>query len=201
MHIIDPAPRPAPAPGPSRPGTNASRSPAIDVTLAEFAALRSEIDNLANAQRTMMHLNITVVAAIAGFVLADRANPRLLLAIPLASSAIGFVYQWYILHGKRIGDYINETLRPILVEHTGDDRVLAWEHQLRTRVYAKPGSRLAGRLAYVLLFPAIPAVSLAAVIPYLGSGWHWGVWALGAVLSVAQVTMWIWQVRDWSCWA
>ncbi len=176
------------------------RSPVVEVALAEFSALRSEIDNLANAHRTMINLNITVVAAIAGFILAEKARPHLLLVIPLASGAIGLVYQWYVLHAKHIGDYINERLRPLLIDHTQDERVLAWEHRLRTEVYARRGSSLAGQLAYILLFPAVPAASLAIALPYLDSGWHWAAWIAGAALSVAQVTIWFWQARKWVCW-
>src|SRR5687768_11405744 len=83
----------------------------VDIALAEFSALRNEIDNLANAQRTVMNMNITVVAAIAGFVLANRADPHLLIALPIASGAIGLLYQWYIVHAKHIGDYIDDVLR------------------------------------------------------------------------------------------
>ncbi len=181
--------------------TGPDRSPGpVDVALAEFTALRSEIDNLAGAHRTMMHLNITVVAALLGFVLANRADPHLLLALPPISGAIGLVYQWYVVHAKKIGDYINEHLRPMLAEYTGDDRVLAWEHQLRTTVYPTIGSNLSGRLSYLVIFPAVPVVSLVATFPLLDSGWYVAVWIVGAALSATQITTWVWQARSWVCW-
>ncbi|MEV6695226.1 hypothetical protein AB0M35_27510 [Micromonospora sp. NPDC051196] len=179
---------------------SAKRSAVVEVALAEFSALRSEIDNLANAHRAMIGLNITVVVAISGFILAEKARPQLLLVIPLASGAIGLVYQWYVLHAKHIGDYINDSLRPLLIDHTQDERVLAWEQRLRTKVYARRGSGLAGQLAYLLLFPTVPVASLAIALLYLDSGWHWAAWLAGAALSVAQVTIWFWQARKWVCW-
>ena len=172
----------------------------VDVALAEFSALRSEIDNLASAHRTMINLNITVVAAITGLVLANRADPHLLLALPLVSGAIGLVYQWYVMHAKHIGDYIDETLRPLLVEQTGDDRMLAWEHRLRTEVYRRPGSAITSRIAYVLLFPAVPAASLVVTYQHLDSPWYWTTWLAGFGLLIVQVTVWWLQARRWVCW-
>lgn len=177
------------------------RQRATEVVLAEFAALRNEIDHLAGAQRIMINLNSTVVAAVAGLVLTQHANRHLLLALPIASGAIGMVYQWYTLHAKRIGDYIDQHLRPMLVEHTGDTRVLGWEHHLRTRAYRNWRDRLAGRLSYVLLFPAVPAVGLAVSVPFLDSAWYWLAWAAGSVLFLTQVTMWWVQARSWVAWA
>ncbi|HZM79708.1 MAG TPA: hypothetical protein VFC19_28595 [Candidatus Limnocylindrales bacterium] len=66
---------------------------AAKVALAEFSALRNEIDNLANAHRFMMNLNLTVVVGIVGLILAEKADPHLLFVLPIASSAIGLVYQ------------------------------------------------------------------------------------------------------------
>src|SRR5918997_5242633 len=100
------------------------QNPAAMVALAEFSALRNEIDNLANAHRFMMNLNLTVVAGIVGFILADKADPHLLFVLPIASSAIGLVYQWYVVHAMHIGNYINDCLRPILVGHTRNEHVL-----------------------------------------------------------------------------
>ncbi len=173
----------------------------VDVALAEFAALRNEIDNLAGAHRTMMNLNITVVAALVGFVLANRADPHLLLALPPASGAIGLVYQWYVLHARNIGDYINEHLRPLLAEYTGDDRVLGWEHHLRTSVYRRFGSNLSGRLSYLIIFPGVPVAGLAVTAPLLDSPWYVAAWLLGVALSATQITVWVRQARDWVCWA
>jgi len=71
-----------------------------------------------------------------------------------------------------IGNYINNCLRPILVGHTRNEQVLGWEAHLRETVYTRytrRGSALAGRLAYLLLFPAVPAISLLALLSYLDS--------------------------------
>ncbi|WP_329110147.1 hypothetical protein OG792_14715 [Micromonospora sp. NBC_01699] len=173
---------------------------AIGVVLTEFTALRNEIDNLASAHRTMINLNLTVVVAVIGLVLANRVDQHLLLALPLASAAIGLVYQWYVLHAKNIGDYIDQTLRPLLAEYTNDDRVLAWEHQLRTTVYRRRGSAIAGQLSYILLFPSVPVVSLVATVHILDTPWYWVAWCTGVVLSVAQLTIWWVQARHWVCW-
>ncbi|SCL55773.1 hypothetical protein GA0070617_3052 [Micromonospora yangpuensis] len=66
---------------PRRPwATGADRSAGqvtVEVALAEFTALRNEIDNLAGAHRTTMHLHVTAVVAvvaIVGVVLGNRAG-------------------------------------------------------------------------------------------------------------------------------
>jgi hypothetical protein len=176
------------------------RQSAATVALTEFSALRNEIDNLANAHRFMMNLNLTVVVGIVGFILADKADPHLLFVLPIASSAIGLVYQWYVVHAMHIGNYINTRLRPILVGHTQNEQVLGWEAHLRETVYARRGSALAGRLAYLLLFPAVPAISLLVLLSYLDSLWYTAAWIVGAALVFTQVTLWLLHVRRWVCW-
>jgi hypothetical protein len=176
------------------------RQSAATVALAEFSALRNEIDNLANAHRFMMNLNLTVVVGIVGFVLADKADPHLLFVLPIASSAVGLVYQWYVVHAMHIGDYINDRLRPILVERTRNEHILGWETHLREVVYARRGSALAGRLAYLLLFPAVPAISLLVLLSYLDSIWYTAAWIVGAALVLTQVVLWLLNVRRWVCW-
>ncbi|MEV0337971.1 hypothetical protein AB0H49_03000 [Nocardia sp. NPDC050713] len=54
----------------------------LDAALAEFVALRNELDEIGRGQRTVMNLNISVTTAIAAFVLSQRVAPQLLLVIP-----------------------------------------------------------------------------------------------------------------------
>ncbi len=183
------------------PGGPATSQPvAVNIVLAEFNALRSEIDNLAVAHRAMMALNITVVSAVLGFVVANKANPHLLLILPLASAGIGLVYQWYVMHAKHIGDYINEVLRPVLIEYAADDRVFGWEDHLRTKTYDTLSSRLAGRLAYLLLFPSVPTATLIATSNRLDTTTYRLIWGIGLGLLLIQAGVWWSQVRHWRCW-
>ncbi|MFG1793691.1 hypothetical protein [Nocardia sp. NPDC049149] len=167
---------------------NASRI--VQCALAEFAALRNELDDFSRAQRTIMNLNISGNAVIVGFVLSHKAGPQLLLVVPYLSITLGLLYQTYLLQIERIGDYVNDVIRPLLVDSTGDDRVFGWERDLRANLYLKPGTKLAGRLSFVLLILITPAVGLLWVIPFLNHGWYWLAWVGGLALYVLQLVNW-----------
>ena len=175
---------------------NDSTEKAINCTLAEFSALRSEIDDLGRAQRAVINLNISTAAAIIAFVLSQRASPLLLLVAPFASSAFGFLYETYTLHIRYIGDYIDQNIRPIIVGYTNDDRLFGWESHVRSKIYTSGSSRLAMQMAFTLLMPVVPAVSLVWVLPYL-TGWYWVVWSGGVLLYIVQMLSWIKNARGW----
>jgi hypothetical protein len=175
---------------------NDSTEKAINCTLAEFSALRSEIDDLGRAQRAVINLNISTAAAIIAFVLSQRASPLLLLVAPFASSAFGFLYETYTLHIRYIGDYIDQNIRPIIVGYTNDDRLFGWESHVRSKICTSGSSRLAMQMAFTLLMPVVPAVSLVWVLPYL-TGWYWVVWSGGVLLYIVQMLSWIKNARGW----
>ena len=63
-----------------------------ELHLAEFSALRAEIGARSGVQHQLMALNITALAAIGGFVISDKADPLLLLMLPLVSCALGVIW-------------------------------------------------------------------------------------------------------------
>ncbi|MEV4416822.1 hypothetical protein [Catellatospora sp. NPDC049609] len=172
-----------------------STSDVVTAALAEFAAMRSEIDELGRSQRTTINLNISAAAAVFAFVLSERADQRLLLVVPLISAALGLLYQAYTVHARNLGDYIDQQIRPVVVEHTGEDRLLGWERHVRTALHRQRHSQLVMRLAYILLIPAIPAVSLVWVVPYLNTVWLWLGWTAGTVLFLVQILVWYRDMR------
>ncbi|WP_433192743.1 hypothetical protein ACQP1G_29100 [Nocardia sp. CA-107356] len=177
-------------PGPEQP------SRVIDCALAEFSALRGELDEIGRGQRTVMSLNISANTAVAAFVLSQRVAPQLLLVIPYLSVALGMLYQTYANHARYMGDYINEHLRPIIVEKAGDNRLFGWEQHMRTRLYQDSASRLPMRAAFTLIVPMIPAVGLIWSIPYLHPAWYWLAWCGGLTLFALQIVSWIKQSWD-----
>lgn len=175
----------------------AGKSPthAIDVVIAEFQALRSEIENALSSQQTMININITAIAVIAGLVLSRKVDPLLLLVAAAISSGLGLYMQgsWY--HVRRVISYINGTLRPLAIEYTGDDRVLAWETWSITRGGSWKRVALLG-LATVIIFSVMPFVMLIWVIPRLESLWAWLAWTGTAIVFVVQLFTGAWLAWD-----
>ena len=64
----------------------------LNLTVAEFNALRGEIKDRSTIAYTLMNINITATTAIAGFVLSSKADPILLLILPLLSPALGMLF-------------------------------------------------------------------------------------------------------------
>jgi hypothetical protein len=168
----------------------------LDSALAEYAALRSELDEIARGQRQLLTLNVTTMAALYGFVLSQAISARLLLIAPFISAALGLLYQQYTLHAKGVGAYIDRHLRPLIVEYAGDGRLWGWHDFLSHEMYQTISSRVAMRLSFVLLVPAVPAFALVWVLRYLDSPWLWATWAVGLVVLAVQVASWLREARD-----
>jgi hypothetical protein len=63
-----------------------------EVRLAEYAALRQEIQNRSGLQQTLLGLNVTAIAAIGGLVLSRRVSPAILLVLPPIVLTLGFLW-------------------------------------------------------------------------------------------------------------
>ncbi|MET8776032.1 hypothetical protein ABZV58_13520 [Nocardia sp. NPDC004654] len=163
----------------------------LDAALAEFVALRNELDEIGRGQRTVMNLNISVTTAIAAFVLSQRVAPQLLLVIPYVSVALGLLYQTYTIHAQHMGEYINGRLRPVITEKCEDARVFGWENYIRTTVYQTGWSQAPMRMAFALIIPIVPLVGLIWAIPSMNFAWHWLAWSGGALLYLGQLVSWV----------
>jgi hypothetical protein len=101
--------------------TGAETQFAGQVMLAEYGALRAEVDRRANVQWNVLALQITSTGVIAGLAISHVSDIALLLVIPLSSYLLG---SRYILHDYRIkliSRYIRDSLSRRLGGH------LAWE--------------------------------------------------------------------------
>jgi hypothetical protein len=164
----------------------ASPDRVVNAALAEFTALRSEMDNANSSQQTIVNINITAAGLIFSFVLAKKADPLLLLVAAAISSALGMYIQgsWY--HVRRIARYIDTTLRPLMIEYTGESKVFGWEQAVQARqgwwVRLVPVG-----LATAVLFSLIPLVVLIWVIPYLKNSTDWLAWSIAVLLFLMQL--------------
>jgi hypothetical protein len=162
----------------------------VDLVLAEFNALNAEISSATSSQQTLISLNITAQAAVAGLVVADKANPKLLLVAAVLSCALGLVYLANATHIANIGSYIIEVLRPIVTEQTGEGNLLGWLPYYRAHYRV---SRLLYRgLMIGGLFSGFPFVALVWVVPYLDTLWSRATWGFTSCLLVIQIGAWAW---------
>ncbi len=98
--------------------------------LAEYSALRAEVDRRANVQWNVLALQLTSVGVIASLAISRVADIALLLVIPLSSYMLGSRYILHDYHIKLISRYIRDSLSGRLQGH------LAWESWKITHMVA-----------------------------------------------------------------
>jgi hypothetical protein len=80
------------------------------VMLAEYAALRTEVDRRASVQWNVLALQITSAGVIASLALSHVSEIALLLVIPLSSYMLGSRYVLHDYHLKLISRYTRDSL-------------------------------------------------------------------------------------------
>jgi hypothetical protein len=174
---------------------DASHDLALQVILAEFSALRDEIKDRAATAYTLLSINITVTVAAAGFVLSDKADPRLLLLLPLTAPALGMLFLDHALNINNIGGYINNNLRPLAVAAargaaTESSKLLSFE--MYVREYEKLRlRRILHGFPLILLFEGFPLAALIFCAKRLQHGWEWILWAVGLAMVVTYLILWM----------
>jgi hypothetical protein len=167
--------------------TLSPNGPLTQVMLAEYSALRAEIASRISAQDTMINLYMTGTAAIVGVALTDRAK-MLLLILPALSFAVRLLYHNHNLYIGLISSYLNNKLRPLVVQTLDERNVLGWEKWCDENVKARRWLRLPQRSSFCAVSSAA-ALGLVLIFPALGSRWHWLAWIVGWGLLLAQVVL------------
>jgi hypothetical protein len=72
-----------------------------EVRLAEYEALREEIQNRSGLQQTLVGLNVTAIAAVVGFVLSKHGSTPALLVLPPVLLTLGYLW---LDHHRVIGE-------------------------------------------------------------------------------------------------
>lgn len=160
-----------------------------DTVLAEFGAMRDEITRRSEDQRALLALNFTVVGVIAAIVFSKDADDKamnLLFILPFLCSTLGMIWLDHHRRIRQIGDFVRDTLRPVLVAELGDDRVLLSELEAdrRERDYLL----MPVWLALAFLIPSI--VAFGVLWAELG-GWKSGLWWLEIIVVGYTVVMWV----------
>jgi hypothetical protein len=98
------------------------------VMLAEYAALRAEVDRRTNVQWNVVALQITSAGVIASLAISHVSDIALLLVIPLLSYMLGSRYILHDRHLKLISGYIRDSLSGRLHDH------LEWDSWKMSRI-------------------------------------------------------------------
>jgi hypothetical protein len=130
------------------------------INLAEFAALRAEIDNRANLSWNIFALQLTAAGVIFSFALSNPNHTGFLLILPLTTYAFTGRYLSQYLGNDNIGTYIREVLNPKM---NGE---LLWEdwHNGRT---ARGPKALTWLNPLIIAFPGVATIALIWVAPYV----------------------------------
>jgi hypothetical protein len=121
-------------------GDDANRHGDVDlavrtqIMLAEYAALRTEVERRATAQWSVFALQLASAGAIASVAISATSNLALLLLVPLSSYLLGSRYILHDFHIKLIRRYLRESLAERLAGH------IRWE-SWRTTTLAAPTTR------------------------------------------------------------
>jgi hypothetical protein len=167
-----------------------SRATATSLLIAEFTALRDQLQHLSTAGQAIVALHLTVVGSIAGIVLTDNAGNQLLLLVPAVASPLALLYADVAGRMRMTADYIDQHLRPIAVEYGQDDRLMRWE-EFNVAREAKAGKIAPRGLAIWVLFPGASVAALVAAVGGMTTGWLWVAWAVALVLVVFQSGVWV----------
>jgi hypothetical protein len=163
----------------------------VQVALAEFGKLRDEIAGRSGTVWTLVGLNATVSSTVAGFVLASKADPLLLLLLPLLCPSLGLLVIDHATNIGNIGQYIDSALKPLLREVAGEPRLLSYEEWV-DRFEEQPLRRLLPfGIPFVLLFSVVPVGALLYSATTVTDAWIWGLWGLGLLVTGVQVGFWV----------
>jgi hypothetical protein len=175
-------------------GTGAEAQLASQIMLAEYTALRTEVDRRATVQWNVLALQLTSTGVIASLAISHAADIALLLVIPLSSYMLGSRYILHDYHLKLINRYIRDSLSGRLRGH------LTWESWKISQITSDTGPRgwltptawnqlHPTRLAFEgVAWLALVAAGLAAAYSWRDNAPAWGLilgfgvlWVLGAL--------------------
>lgn len=130
--------------------------------LAEFTALRQEIDRRSGAAQALYALQVTITAAGFSFLTAGRDHGPAALTLPFVTFALATRYIDQVALSVTAGQYIRDVLSPRVTGSLGWE---AWQARRRS------GDILWRHRRFATLLVAFPLVSLAA----LAWAWEWTV--------------------------
>ncbi|MEV4313421.1 hypothetical protein [Actinocrispum sp. NPDC049592] len=156
--------------------------------LAEFAALRAEIERRSNHQHNLIALQITSAGTLFAFAMSSGGRSALLLILPVTSYMLTARYISYYYGIRLVADYISLVLSP----RVGGS--LGWEDWRQENLHRHYDRALTMVNPLYIVFPGTALLALLTTLWFaLGSdgrsfGWFGaigfgGAWLLGGTLS------------------
>ena len=138
----------------------------LQVDLAEFSALRAEIQTFLTLQSAFLGLAVAIIAAVIPVAAGQAPDTRrwLVAAIPLPLAILATLYADVVARIGRAASYIQNTLRPRLTKQTAPYDALGWEQYVHNH---DPVGKLlwwTDKIRYAVFF--LPAASA-----YVDSFW------------------------------
>jgi hypothetical protein len=132
---------------------------ALTALLAEYGSLKAEIARRSEAQDRLVAANLTATGIVAGFVLSDGADERLLFLLPLFSIALGFLW---LDHARVIGNKgaAIESLAPIVDRVTNETGLLRDEARVRVDEQRSWARWIPFGVPILIVFVAVPVIAL-----------------------------------------
>jgi len=159
----------------------------VDAVLAEFAAMRAEIDRRSNEQHALMGLSITATATLAAFVI-SKDRYELLPLVPVLTAVLGMRWLDHHRRIREIGDYIRDDINERLSQATSVADLLGAEKELEgSQAYRVVLTLL---VATTFAFPPFAAVAGAVAHHDGWTAWNWMFLGVGA--AIFGVTLWYW---------
>jgi hypothetical protein len=160
-----------------------------EVRLAEFSALREEIQRRSTAQQAILALNVTAIGSIAGLALTEDGAGAVLSVLPLVSSILGLVWIDHARNIEAIADYI----RTELWHWTP-----SWEIEVRKQASEPRWRLIEFAISIGALFAGPSWTAIWITRPCSESTGDLGVWLLGLGLAATYSIIWIrFVVRRW----
>jgi hypothetical protein len=167
--------------------------------LAEFAALRQEIDSRASRQYGIFALHITASGAVFSFALSGSGRVAFLLILPISTYLFCARYVMEDNAIRIIGRYLQEEL---------GNRVpggLRWEQWRQAQPGHLPGFEWAH--PSFVAFPGVALAALAWTVPVVFSGWSADallfelglllVWLIGLAATAVSFVLILNGMRGW----
>ena len=150
----------------------------LQVDLAEYGALRAEIQTFLNLQSFFLGLAVAIIAAIIPVAAGQPTGtlPWVVAATPLPFAILATLYAEVAARIGRAAEYIQTTLQPRLAKRTDPNDALGWEQFVHEEDPARQLLWLTDKLRYLIFFlPAILAYVLSFRLPVPPA---WGRWDL-----------------------
>lgn len=120
---------------------SSDKSQILQVILAEYNALRTEIQNRSGIQSTILQIHITAITFILGGVLTQSFGQWLIFLIPIEATLFGL---WWLDHSlviMEIGTYLRLSVEPRVSKFLNQDKLLSWEADYKEGIIASNQKR------------------------------------------------------------